>query len=361
MSPLNERSVRSGVYSWTMRKLIPPIAGTLLTVAFELSLERGWFSSIPDVLVTVFWFIPACLWLYWWYTHEEVKKRIHLLHSNPMTSFLAFVCIGGSLGASAGALGWWSLKKQHDRQVLKDSQKPDAVPQTPPAHTPAGIEPTPPAKGIAKKDEPELSEKQSGVSQQQLEEIKQLDAIFSGLEETDLRRFFGFEEMVYLNMKMYQARVKHFKETSDRSFDISPYVQGQQMLLDTTIAGEHLHHIPGGGGYDFDPSQIAFVVLPPKYSDNKKLLLRYENSSLLPTSVVVRVKDFDDTLQENATQLIRVMNASLKENPDNFLYYDDVGSQYWNAVSSRYWREFRNLRPKADQIRDVCRKFLDVH
>ena len=62
-----------------------------------------------------------------------------------------------------------------------------------------------------------------------------------------------------------------------------------------SIAGEHLRHQQGGGGYDFDPNQIALIVLPRRYSDNKKILLRYENSTSLPTSVVIRVKDFDDT------------------------------------------------------------------
>jgi len=199
-----------------------------------------------------------------------------------------------------------------------------------------------------------------GISQEQLDEIKQLDAIFSGLDENNLRNFFGFDEMVYLNMRMYQARIEQYKKTGNRSFNITPYVQGQEMLLDTTIAGEHLNQTPGGGGYDFDPSQIALVVLPQKYSTNKKMLLRYENSSLLPSSVIIRVKNLDDTLQENAVQLIRVMDMSFKENPDNFLYYNIPATPYWHVVETRYWRQFKNIRPTADQIRDVCRQFLNV-
>jgi hypothetical protein len=100
-----------------MRKLIPPIAGTLITVAFELSVDAGWFKSVPDTIIATFWFVPVCLWLYWGYMHEGVRKRAHLLHSSPMISLLAFVLCGGALGASAGALGWWSLKKEHERRA----------------------------------------------------------------------------------------------------------------------------------------------------------------------------------------------------------------------------------------------------
>jgi hypothetical protein len=214
--------------------------------------------------------------------------------------------------------------------------------------------PTPPAPKATTPDAPK-------VSKEQLEEIKQLDAIFAGLDENDLRTFFGFDEMVELNMRMYQARIKHFKETGEKSFSLIPYIQGQEMLMDTSVAGEHVHGLQGGGWYDFDPNQIAFIVLPRKYSENKKILLRYENSTSLPTSVVIRVKDFDDTLGENATQLIRVMDASLKENADYILDYNIPDeTQYWHAVPSRYWRDFKNLRPKADKIRDGCRMFLNV-
>jgi hypothetical protein len=113
-----------------MRKLIPPVAGTILTVAFELSIVKGWFESIPDVVVALLWFIPVVLWIWWLYTHEEVKRRRHVLHAAPMISLAVFVIGGGVLGAAAGALGWWSLKKQHEHQQaekLPESQPHDAA------------------------------------------------------------------------------------------------------------------------------------------------------------------------------------------------------------------------------------------
>jgi hypothetical protein len=100
-----------------MRKLIPPIAGTVLTVAFELSIVRGWFESVPDTIVALLWFIPVLLWIYWLYTHEEIKNKMHLLYAyRPMASLAIFVIVGGVLGASVGALGWWSLKEQRKDQ-----------------------------------------------------------------------------------------------------------------------------------------------------------------------------------------------------------------------------------------------------
>lgn len=109
-----------------MRKLILPAAGTIVTVAFELSIGKGWFESVPDVVVALLWFIPVILWISWLYTHEEVKRRRHVLDAAPMISLVIFVIGGGVLGASAGALGWWSLKKQHEHQLV--NQEPSAKP-----------------------------------------------------------------------------------------------------------------------------------------------------------------------------------------------------------------------------------------
>jgi hypothetical protein len=196
-----------------------------------------------------------------------------------------------------------------------------------------------------------------------IDEIKQLDVLFAGREEVDLTQFFAFDQMLDLNMRMYSARIKHFQQTGQQAFDITPYAANQSLSIDTSVAGSHLTRQPNGQIlYDFDPGQIAMIVLPQKYSDNKKLLVNYENSTTLASSVIISVKDFDNTLEENVSLLIKVMDAALKESPDYFVRYDDMSSSvYFNAVSNRYWSQFRDLRRKADKIRDACRSELSVH
>jgi hypothetical protein len=85
-----------------IRSLIPPVAGTVVTVAFEISLGKGWFDSTPDIVVAGLWFVPVALWIYWLYTHEETKKRRHLLYARPVMSLVFFIVIGGHLGLEPG-------------------------------------------------------------------------------------------------------------------------------------------------------------------------------------------------------------------------------------------------------------------
>jgi hypothetical protein len=133
-----------------MRKLIPPIAGTILTVAFELSIGKGWFESVPDIVVGFLWFIPALLWIWWLYTHEEVKRR---RHAAPMLSLAIFVIGGAAFGAIAGALGWWSLERQHAQMLVPPS--PSHAPEIIVAHPPPEKQKEEGAENKAKKQPPE--------------------------------------------------------------------------------------------------------------------------------------------------------------------------------------------------------------
>ena len=83
-------------------------------MAFAISVDRGWFSSVPDLAIGLLWIIPALLWIYWIYIHEEVRGRRHLFIAHPVMSLLTFLIIGGAVGASVGGLGWWTLRMQHE-------------------------------------------------------------------------------------------------------------------------------------------------------------------------------------------------------------------------------------------------------
>ena len=117
-----------------MRKLIPPIAGTVIGVAFTISVDKGWFTSVPDIIVGLLWIIPGLLWVYWLYTHEEVKSRRHLLVTHPIMSLLVFLIVGGVVGVSVGGLGWWTLRMQHEHGKKKDDDRASAQTSPDPEH-----------------------------------------------------------------------------------------------------------------------------------------------------------------------------------------------------------------------------------
>src|SRR6266446_372229 len=196
------------------------------------------------------------------------------------------------------------------------------------------------------------------LSPVQVEAVKEVSR-FIDRDENGLRELFDFPSMIATNFDLVRLKIISFRKIGNTSFDLTPYLKnGGTVMLDTEIAGGNLRHQGGGGIYNPDPNQVALIILPPKYSESKKVLLRYENSSELPSTVISAVKDFDAAVHENAKTLVRVLNDALKQSPDNYLHANDAGSPYFFAVNHMYLKRFIELRPKADKVRDAIRKSL---
>lgn len=186
----------------------------------------------------------------------------------------------------------------------------------------------------------------------QIELFKELDDLFGTREEVGLREMFDFPLMVGKNIEIIREQLK-----TGKPYWVRPPVD---IMIDTEIAGGDLKHHAGGVHLQLHENKVAMIFLPPKYTQNKKLLLRYENSSVLPTTVVSAVKEFDVTMEENAKLLIRVLNDALQENREYYLQCDDFNSPYWHVIDNMYWRKFKEFRPKADKIRDAIRQSLNT-
>lgn len=212
---------------------------------------------------------------------------------------------------------------------------------------------------IILKEQPSKTTPQRRVpSSAQTEEIKQLRAFITDLDEMALRNEFGFPQMMTVNIKAVKDRTINFKMTGHDDFSYMPYqFDGGSMLL----SGEQ-GEVRRGGAIVFEPhpDRVSLVLLPKEYSAGEKILGRFENSTELPIPVISAVKDFDLAVQENANNLIRALNSALQKNPDYYLRYDDFQSPYFHKVDGMWLEHFIQLRPKADKVRDAIRQFIGV-
>jgi hypothetical protein len=191
----------------------------------------------------------------------------------------------------------------------------------------------------------------------QLEEIKQIDDLIVARDENGLRQAFGFPSMLDVNTRMTRDRIIQFRNTNQENFNVGPYqFDGGQMLINNE-EGEIRRH---GGGFviNLHHDRVSLIMLAGEYVRGKGFLLKCENSSELPISIIEAIKDLDSAVTQNAETLRTVLNDGLKENPDYFLQYDQVSSPYFQHVSELYLNKFIQLRPKADKIRDAEREFV---
>ena len=185
--------------------------------------------------------------------------------------------------------------------------------------------------------------------------LAELDELFATQGESDLFQMFDFRLMMTTNITIATEILKNNK------FDWRPYYFNKESLIDTNIAGNDMQRHGGGINLSISKNKVDMIVLPAKYTQNKKLLLRFENSTVLPTAVIDAVKEFDVAVADNAQLLIKVLNDALQTNPDYYLHYDDMSSsQYWHAIDGMYLPRFTQLRPKADKIREAIRQSLNT-
>jgi hypothetical protein len=186
----------------------------------------------------------------------------------------------------------------------------------------------------------------------EIEQMEQLDAIFAGRDENELRIFFGFPELVVTNIELYKQKRLH----PDAQL-FPDYLNGRALQLDRQWAPKDFN----GDTVKVDGNTVTFILLPVIYVTNKKQLLRFENSSLLPVETTYAVKEFDRALETNVIRFQAVLNIAMREDPNYFILHDKAGSKFAFVIANRYWSQFEQLRPLADKIRDSTRAALRSH
>jgi hypothetical protein len=135
------------------------LAGLGGEIVFNLILQKGWLDDVPDPLLGILCVIPLLLCVYGLWHHPSVQKFLHLLYNRIPKMLLTILMISGSaLGATLGAFGYWTIKRQQQRQdkPTAEAQTAPVVKTVPPspsssptvAVTPSP-QPTPPATEIS--------------------------------------------------------------------------------------------------------------------------------------------------------------------------------------------------------------------
>jgi hypothetical protein len=188
-------------------------------------------------------------------------------------------------------------------------------------------------------------------------QAKELDVIFGANDETQLRQYFGFPEMLNINIALNKVRREHFAQTHNPDMDLTPFMQNRQMQFSSAYDIDSVRRTPGPLVAKLDIDSVSVLILSENYSVHKAELLKYENSSGPPPSVTCTIKDFDRALQLNVDLMQNLFNDLMRKSPNYFVLYDDASHpEYFKVIDTLYWGRFNQFRPVADQIRDALRK-----
>ena len=103
------------------------------TVYLGLLFEK-YGSDVPDLAIHLVGLIGLCLFLYWIWTAEPIKKYRHLIYSYPKMSLLFMITVCAIIGSGIGTLLWWSVYRH---QPPAPTTQPQQAKQPESASTPS--------------------------------------------------------------------------------------------------------------------------------------------------------------------------------------------------------------------------------
>lgn len=189
--------------------------------------------------------------------------------------------------------------------------------------------------------------------------LKQLNEFIGGREEPDLDDLFGFPDMIRINMAYAKQCLAPSLLTNDEKNILSTEMATRPWGAMADLRYGKFYTVNHGGLHADDlPGKIKMVYFSQNYLKGRALLANYRLSAEIPPNVVSRVKDLDDTVENDAKVLLDVINKEAAANPSNLIYETDTNSPFWGVTSSEYWKEFVPLKPKADAVILAIRPYL---
>jgi hypothetical protein len=196
------------------------------------------------------------------------------------------------------------------------------------------------------------------ISAAQMEAIKEVSQFIAQPDEMSLRKEFGFPEMMDKNIRAIINNLQRYKRTGiNHHYAIPP----GDTLVDDRFAKGHIQRKGGGFEMDMDDTTVYLIMLPKDYVSSKARLVEMINSTALSTGVIESLKNFDATIQKNATHLIEVLSAAMDKDHNLYLEYDNRNSPLVHKIDALYLDTFIQLRPEADKVRDAIRQAIAVN
>lgn len=194
----------------------------------------------------------------------------------------------------------------------------------------------------------------------QFQTLNELANALSG-GELKLRDLFDFSNIVQINIGIIRDRYIAWTKTKSTAFNMLPYLaNGNTMVLNPDIAGPHLTKDATRIEYKPDPHEFALMILTKKYSDSLQVFRNVEESPLLPDSVRIAIKLFNDNVERNVTIMQETFNSELRRSPDEFVHADDDASPYFGVVRNRYMNNFEQLKPRATEVLSAIRTAMGI-
>jgi hypothetical protein len=215
------------------------------------------------------------------------------------------------------------------------------------------------------------------VFKYQLEELSAILKHFVGKGEIELRAAFAFNQLEHANVcMMFDAYARRFFDL-DIPADRRPYdtktcpttmftrefMERHFVLADGHVKAEVSDRVSES---EVDPRVRAAlwadyvhggISLPRQYSERVNEFTGFLESPLLPRKLGALIEDYLRLVNENVRLIADTLTVSAKEMPEKYPSLNEMERATTDWIHHRYNREFKQLKPKADEIIGFIRSY----
>ncbi len=110
--------------------------------------------------------------------------------------------------------------------------------------------------------------------------------------------------------------------------------------------------------FELIPGKIGILNTSKKFIESRQRLADLLAYTVLPIEVQDSLHDFDTAIEENLELMIDILNERFSHNHNEFIFAEDRESPHYGRIVGEYATRFRLLGPRANNIRQVIRRYL---
>jgi hypothetical protein len=200
----------------------------------------------------------------------------------------------------------------------------------------------------------------------QVAEFKEIMKIFSS-DEITLRGRCDFDAMLNANItKMYDDYVKlslGFIVEDERAYNTKDFPMSIIPIEKLIRVESHIKEDENKESavkklewseYDYHELRIS-----RKYVDFKKEIEDFTVSPILPTKLISLIEDYMELCHENLILIEKTLNSAVLHMSDYYKTVEDVKRAEFYWIRTNYVRDFKPLKPKAEEIVKYVRDYFD--
>ncbi len=187
---------------------------------------------------------------------------------------------------------------------------------------------------------------------QQIRELDELRQHLEGVDESELRDEFDFDEIETKNIDWQKDR--YAKSFFNVDYDLDKYVSVGTTMISMQ---EMVINMETGKSQRKEYKPAPFIVITEKHQSAKKRYLKLAELSYVPETIAGPVRDLVSTAEENVRIFGKVLNSAVEEFSDRFKTRDDMQhKEIW--IHNRFMKEFIGLKPKASAVNKAIRAYI---